>query len=111
MKRFLRPAPFSTSSFDSTWVLSSRRTPDTSAAVAVKLARRNGIARNLKTIFDSRGPESGARAARGMALHVHRHGIHGDVRGGGLDVHGEGGGVAAQALRADAQHVDRLAEL
>ena len=46
-----------------------------------------------------------------MALHVDRDRIHGDVRGGGLDVHRESGGIAAEALRPDAEEVDRLGEL
>ena len=40
------------------------------------------------------------------ALHVDGHGIAGDVGPGGLDVHGEGGSVAAETLRADAGLVD-----
>src|SRR5258708_15845161 len=69
------------------------------------------LAPNSEAIFDARRAQGGPRAARGMALHVHRDRVHGDVRGGGLDVHGKGGRVAAEALRADADHVDRLAQL
>src|SRR5258708_1640463 len=69
------------------------------------------LAPNSEAIFDARRAQGGPRAARGMALHVHGDRVHGDVRGGGLDVHGKGGRVAAEALRADAEHVDRLAEL
>src|SRR5258708_31270714 len=69
------------------------------------------LAPNSEAIFDARRAQGGPRAARGMALHVHGDRVHGDVRGGGFDVHGKGGRVAPEALRADAEHVDRLAEL
>src|SRR5947199_4675748 len=49
-------------------------------------------------------------AARRMALHVHGDGIHGDVRGRDLDVHGERGGIAPEALRAHPERVDGFAE-
>src|SRR5437868_11084818 len=101
--------PFSWISWPSTRTRSSRRTPSSSAAWATRLSQRTGI--NLKTILDSGRRERGARAARGMALHVHGHRIHGDVRRRRLDVHRERGRVAAEALRADAEHVDRVAEL
>src|SRR5258706_3687360 len=67
-------------------------------------------AASLEAVLDAGGRDRGARAARGMALHVHRHRVHGDVRGGDLDVHREGGGVAAEPLRTHAEHVDRLRE-
>ncbi len=60
-----------------------------------------------EAVFDAASAEGGARAPRGMALHVHRHRIHRDVRRRELDVHRERGGVAAQALRPDAERVHR----
>ncbi len=52
-----------------------------------------------------------ARPPRRMALHVDRDRIHRDVRRGELDVHRERGGVAAESLRSDAEHVDRVGKL
>src|SRR5678816_331102 len=100
--------PFSWISWPSTRTRSSSVTPCSSAACAAveKASRRS----TLETIVDARGVESGARAARRVALHVHRDRVHGDVRRRGLDVHREGGRIAAQPLRADAEHVDRLRE-
>src|SRR5712692_8368627 len=74
-------------------------------------ARSSNPHPSLKPIFDSRGPESGARAPRGVALHVHGHGVHGDVRRRGLDMDRERGRVAAQPLGADAERVHRAGEL
>src|SRR5689334_18630911 len=98
--------PFSWISWPSTRTRSSRRTPSSSAAWAVKPSPSRRIV--LKTIFNSIAREGGARAAGGVALHVDRHGIHGDVRRRGLDVHRERGRVATEPLRAHAEHVDRL---
>src|SRR5258706_8952213 len=101
--------PFSWISWPSTRTRSSSVTPSSSAAGAdVERMRRK---RNLETIFETCRSESRARATRGVALHVDRHRVHGDVRRRGLDVHREGGRIAAEALRADAEHVDRLREL
>src|SRR6266850_5596266 len=102
--------PFSSSAWPSTSTRSSSVTPSRSAAWAPP-ASTPASTRTLKTIFDARRPQRGASAARGVALHVHRDRVHRDVRRCGLYVHGEGGRIAAQALRADAEHVDRLAEL
>src|SRR6185503_5639266 len=107
MKRVRRARPFRCSSCPSTRTRSSSFTPSSSAAPT---GRANRSSSSLKTVFHPRRPKGGARAPRGVALHVHRHRVHGDVRGGGLDVHREGGRVAAQALRPDAEQVDRLAE-
>src|SRR5688500_2470304 len=92
------------------WSLSSSLTPATSAA---RRDEEKSIARrkSLKAILHPRRTEGCARAARGMALHVHGDRVHGDVRRRGLDVHGEGGRVAAQALRTDAEHVDRRGQV
>src|SRR5258707_15022742 len=101
--------PFSWISWPSTRTRSSSVTPFSSAAsAAVDTTNKSS---NLEAIFDTRGPESRARAARGMALHVHRYGVHRNVRRRSLDVHREGGRIAAQALRPDAEHVHRLPEL
>src|SRR5688500_1771916 len=89
--------------------LSSMLTPATSAAEAGSVKRSSS--RSLKAILDPLAAERGARAARRVALHVDGDRIHGDVSGGSLDVHREGGRVAAQALRTDAEHVDRLRQL
>src|SRR5687768_7068410 len=56
------------------------------------------------------GADDGRCAPRGMALHVHGHGVHRDVGGGDLHVHGESGRIAAQPLGADAEAVHRLDE-
>src|SRR5882672_6810726 len=101
--------PFSWISWPSTRTRSSSVTPFSSAAsAAVDTTRRSS---NLEAILDTAGPEGRARAARGMALHVHRYGVHRDVRRRCLDVHREGGRIAAQALRPDAEHIHRLREL
>src|SRR5436309_1863251 len=99
--------PFNSNAWPSTLTRSSSCTPSSSPAWAVP-ASSPAMTTALKTILDAGGAQGGARAARGVALHVDRHRVHGDVRCGGLDVHGERSGVAAQALRPDAQHVDRL---
>src|SRR5712691_4620250 len=102
------PAPFSTSSL----VLSSSFTPATSAPNAGKAAtHRENIKTTLVPILDPRSPKGGARAARRVTLHVHRHRVHRDVGGRRFDVHRERGGIAAESLRTDAEHVHRLAEL
>src|SRR4051812_31601154 len=101
--------PFSRISWPSTRTRSSSWTPSSSEAWAIRLSKRTGA--SLKTILDPGWGERGARPARGMALHVHGHRIHGDVRGRSLDVHCEGSRVAAEALRADAKHVHCLPEL
>src|SRR4051812_6383397 len=101
--------PFSWISWPSTRTRSSSRTSSSSAACTeTATTNRN---KTLKAILDTGRLEELARAARRMALHVDRDGIHGDVRRRGLDVHREGGRIAAQTLRADAEHVDRFAEL
>jgi len=48
---------------------------------------------------------------RPPALHVHRDGVAGNVSPRGLDMNSQRGGVAAQALRADAGLIDRVEEL
>src|SRR5437870_11984751 len=101
--------PFRCASWPSTRMRSSRRTPSSSAAVTGN--ERAARSKTLKTILDPGRPESRARAACRVALHVHRHRIHGDVRRRGLDVHGERGRVAAQALRPDAERVYRARQL
>src|ERR1700694_291295 len=101
------PAPFSTSSL----VLSSSFTPATSAPNAGMATHKDNIKTALIPILDTRSPEGSARAARRVALHVHRHRVHRDVGGGGFDVHRERGGIATEPLRTDAEHVDGLAEL
>src|SRR6267378_6972460 len=101
------PAPFSTSSL----VLSSSFTPATSAPKAGKATHKENIKTALIPIFDPRSPKGSARAARRVALHIHRHRVHRDVGGGRFDVHRERGGIAAEPLRTDAEHVHRLAEL
>src|SRR3954469_11323488 len=101
--------PFSSRAWPSTFTRSSSRTPSSSAACAVATARSS--ASSLETILHARCTDRGARASRRVALHVHGDRIHGDVRRRRLHVHGKGGRVAAEALRADAEHVDRLAEL
>src|SRR5882757_5700659 len=50
-------------------------------------------------------------AARRVALDVHGDRIHGDVGRRDLDMDAEGGGPAAEPLRADAELVDGLAQL
>src|SRR6267143_93553 len=62
------PAPFSTSSL----VLSSSFTPATSAPKAGKATHKENIKTALVSIFDTRSPKGSARAARRVALHVHR---------------------------------------
>src|SRR5689334_24126602 len=112
MKRLRRPAPLRTSTRPSTCALSGTCTRATSIASAGMPAIMSApSAKALKTILNPRRPERGARPPRGMALHVHRHWIHGDVRGGRLHVHGEGSRVAAETLRPDAERVHRLGEL
>src|SRR5262245_25939028 len=108
-KRVRKAMPFRWISWPSTRTRSSSVTPSSSAALAAKESNRR--TRTLKAIFDAGRFESGARAARRVALHVHRHGIHRDMRRRGLDMHRERGRVAAQSLRPDAQHVDRLRQL
>src|SRR6266850_6897030 len=105
--------PFSSSAWPSTSTRSSSVTPSRSAPWAAPARARiiTTLTPNSETIFDARRSQRGARAARGVALHVHRDRVHRDVRRRGLDVHGEGGRIAAQALRADAEHVDGLGEL
>src|SRR5574340_1573458 len=61
------------------------------AAIATPKCAMNMLV--LEAVAHAVRRDGGARAARRMALHVDRHGVHGDVRGGKLDVHGEGGGV------------------
>src|SRR5688500_6381223 len=103
--RLRRPAPFSVSSELPTRVLSSIFTPATSAADAAVIARKRlaasiaFMARLLEAVFHAGRTDCRARAPRGMALHVHCHRIHRDVRRRGLDVHGERGRVAAEPLR------------
>src|SRR5204862_4475024 len=92
-----------------TRVLSSIFTPATSAAKAGTASKSSTTV--LKTILDPFPGERRTGAARGVALHVDRDRVHGDVRGGGLDVDGKGGGIAAQSLRTDAEEVDRLGEV
>src|SRR5882762_8965903 len=101
------PAPFSTSSL----VLSSSFTPATSAPRTGRHINKAKITSALIAILDARRPERGARAARRVTLHVHRHRVHRDVGGRGFDVHRERGGIAAESLRTDAEHVHRRAEL
>src|SRR5438105_864504 len=105
--------PFSSNAWPSTSTRSSSCTPSNSPAWAPPASARiiTTLTPNSEAILDARGAQGGARAARRVALHVHRDRVHRDVRGGGLDVHRERGGVAAQALRTDAEHVDRLREL
>src|SRR6185437_4631713 len=55
--------------------------------------------------------DHGHGAARRVALDVHRDRVHRDMRRCDLDMDGEGGAVAAEALRADAEAVDGLAQL
>src|SRR5207248_7479629 len=104
---------FSSSAWPSTWTRSSSCTPSSSPAWALHASSRIITTRapNSKAIFDAGGTQSRPRAARGVALHVDRDRIHRDVRGGGFDVHRKGGRIAAEALRTDAEHVDRLPEL
>src|SRR3970282_685619 len=109
MKRWRSPAPVSVSSVSAMRTRSSNFTPATSAACSGSANARSS--NSLEAILEPRGPERGAGAPRGMALHVHRHRVHGDVRGRGFYVHGEGGRVAAQALRPDAEQIHRLAQL
>src|SRR3990170_1468243 len=106
------PMPFSSSSRPSTRTRSSRMTPSSSAAWA-RSANNNDTsitlkAINLEAVFQSRGAKRGARAPRGVALHVDGHRVHGDVRRRGLHMDRESGRIAAEALRADAEQVDRL---
>ena len=61
----------------------------------------------LEAVAHAVGRDRRARAPRRMALHVHRHRVHRDVRRGELDVHCERGGVPAQPLRPDAEQIDR----
>src|SRR6266850_272543 len=105
--------PLSSSAWPSTSTRSSSCTPSSSPAWALQASARiiTALAPNSEPIFDPGGPQGGAGAARRVALHVDRDRVHGDVRRGGFDVHGKGGGVAAEALRPDAEHVDRLREL
>src|SRR5688572_206336 len=111
MKRVRTARPFSCSCWPSTRMRSSRLTPSSSAArEGTWGARVKRKSISLETVFHPRRPESRARAPRRVALHVHCHRVHGDMRGGGLDMHREGGRVAAQALRADAEQVHRRAE-
>src|SRR5215510_974475 len=101
--------PFRTRSCPATCARSSSVTPSSSAAPAEKeIAKRTS---SLETILDSSRPEGGARAARRMALHVDRDRVHRDVRRRRLDVHREGGRIAAEPLRADAKRVHGAAEL
>src|SRR3970282_770819 len=106
MKRWRSPTPVSASSVSAMRTRSSNFTPATSAACSGSANARSS--NSLVAILQPRGAEGGARAPRRMALHVHRHRVHGDVRRRGFDVHGEGGGIPAQTLRADAEHVHRL---
>src|SRR5688572_7172458 len=101
------PMPFSSSSRPSTRTRSSSVTPWSSAAW---IGSVNSRKIHLKTVFDSRGAKGGARAPRRVALHVDRYGVHGDVRGRRLDMDGERGGITAETLRPDAEHVHRLGE-
>src|SRR5438034_7554561 len=104
--------PFSSSAWPSTSTRSSSCTPSNSPAWAAPASARiiTTLTPNSEAILDARGAQGGARAARRVALHVDRHRVHGDVRCRGLDMHGKGGGVAAQALRPDAEHVDGLSQ-
>src|SRR5437016_4544360 len=102
--------PLSSSAWPSTSMRSSSCTPSSSPAWAAP-ASTPARTTALKTILDARRPQSGASAARRVALHVDRYRVHRDVRCRGLDMHRERGGVAAQALRPDTEHVDRLREL
>src|SRR6185436_16520863 len=103
--------PFSWISWPSTRTRSSSVTPSSSAACAAIEKDKASKAKALETILDAGASESRARAPRGMALHVHRDRVHRDVRRRGLDMHRERGRIAAEALRPDAEHVDRLREL
>src|SRR3954471_1347734 len=100
--------PFSSRAWPSTCTRSSSRTPSRSAACAAPARRKK--ASDLKTILHAAAADRGPRAARGVALHVHRYRVHGDVRRGGLDMHGEGRRIAAEALGSDAEQVHRFAE-
>src|SRR5688572_16745183 len=91
---------------------SSSFTPATSAAcTASAMQKTSNASASLETILEPFRRERRARAARRMALHVHRDRIHRDVGRRGLDVHGERRRIAAQALRPDAQQIYGLAEL
>src|SRR5258706_8281670 len=115
--RLRTPAPFSWSCVPAMAARSSILTPPSSAPEALaaqnsagKIRRRISVAMS-EAILDAARRKSGARAARGMALHVHRDRIHRDVRRRGFDMHGERGRVAAEPLRADAERVDRIGQL
>src|SRR5688572_1927121 len=99
--------PFNCSSCPSTRTRSSSLTPSSSAACSGSASINRS---SLETVFDSRRAKRRARAARRVALHVDRHRVHGDVGGGGFDVHGERGRVPAQTLRTDPQQVDGLSQ-
>src|SRR3989442_12877921 len=105
--------PFNSSAWPSTSTRSSSCTPSSSPACALQASARiiTTLTPNSEAILDAGGAQGGARATRRVALHVDRHRVHRDVRRGGLDVHRERGGVAAQPLRPDAEHVDCLREL
>src|SRR5690348_11671490 len=109
MTRVRTAAPFSCSSWPSTCTRLSSSTPSSSAARASGAANSASTS-SLETVFNAARTEGGARAARGVALHVDRDRVHRNVRGRGFHVHRERGGVAAQALRPDPEQVDRLAE-
>src|SRR3989441_10725539 len=102
--------PLSSSAWPSTSTRSSSCTPSSSPAWAAP-ASSPAMTTALKTILDAGGAQGGARTARRVALHVDCHRVHRDVRRRGLDVHREGGRIAPQALRPDAEHVDRLRQL
>src|SRR5258705_14016207 len=91
--RLRSPPPVRESSASPTRALSSILTPATSAVHAGTARHREKMRRrsSLKAIFNPVPAERGARAARRMALHVHRDRVHGDVRRRGLHVNGEGG--------------------
>src|SRR5438105_4872475 len=102
--------PFRRTVCPSIMALSASSTPSSSAACTAPTNNAD-TASALKTIFDARAAERGARRPRGMALHVDGDRVHGDVRRRRLDMHGEGGRIAAEALRSDAEHVYRVAEV
>src|SRR5438105_1715152 len=102
--------PFRRTVCPSIMALSASSTPSSSAACTAPTNNAD-TASALKTIFDARAAERGARPPRGMALHVDGDRVHGDVRRRRLDMHGEGGRIAAEALRSDAKHVYRVAEV
>src|SRR5712692_3434957 len=103
--------PFNCTSWPSMPTRSSSLTPSSSAAWAMAAASNRKAQQDLKPILDPGRTEGGARAPRRVALHVHGHGVHGDVRRSSLDMHRERSRVAAQPLGTDAERVDCAGEL